>query len=100
MIVKSVSIRNFRSIESVQVQCSDIVGFYGSNDAGKSNILRALNLFFNNQTDYQTNFDFRADFNAHKQTPKQKAKEVIVELVLAVPKVSWPPKTGQELTAS
>jgi hypothetical protein len=35
----------------------------GKNDVGKSNILKALNLFFNNQTDFETPLNFKNDFN-------------------------------------
>lgn len=85
MILKSISIKNFRSIESLQAECSDVTIFYGSNDAGKSNILRALNLFFNDETDYKRRFDFRADFNVNTETPRRKAKEISVGLTLNIP---------------
>ena len=37
--------------------------FVGMNDVGKSNVLKALNLFFNGQTDYNVDFDFKKDFS-------------------------------------
>ena len=36
--------------------------FVGINDVGKSNILKALNLFFNGQTDYSNGFSYESDF--------------------------------------
>ncbi|MCB0293377.1 MAG: AAA family ATPase, partial [Calditrichaeota bacterium] len=52
-IIKSIRICNFRSIDEVKLDVSagDLCIIVGNNDAGKSNILRALNLFFNGETD-------------------------------------------------
>lgn len=36
--------------------------FSGSNDSGKSNVLKALNLFFNNVTDFDSPLEFQSDF--------------------------------------
>lgn len=85
MILKSISIKNFRSIDHIDIGLGDISVFYGANDAGKSNILRALNLFFNNQTDYKTDFNFKNDFNIYKGI-KKRADEIIIEIRLDVPK--------------
>ena len=35
----------------------------GKNDVGKSNVLKALNLFFNNRIDSETEFIFSENFN-------------------------------------
>lgn len=37
--------------------------FSGSNDSGKSNVIKALNLFFNERTDIFTSFIPENDFN-------------------------------------
>lgn len=47
MILTSVKIKNFRSIEDRTIDLQDLAVFVGNNDAGKSNVLKALNLFFN-----------------------------------------------------
>ena len=48
-LIQKIEIENFRSSVSVNLSnLSDLVVFAGANDSGKSNILRALNLFFNN----------------------------------------------------
>jgi predicted ATP-dependent endonuclease of OLD family len=44
-------------------QCSQLNVLSGRNDVGKSNVLRALNLFFNGNTDWQTPLDFAKDFS-------------------------------------
>jgi AAA15 family ATPase/GTPase len=41
----------------------DITIFTGKNDAGKSNVLKALNLFFNNETESDSIYDFTENFN-------------------------------------
>lgn len=42
---------------------SDLNLFSGKNDVGKSNVLKALNLFFNNRIDSKTEFAFQDNFN-------------------------------------
>jgi AAA15 family ATPase/GTPase len=41
----------------------DLCILSGANDAGKSNILKALNLFFNNESDWHSEFDFYNEFS-------------------------------------
>jgi len=62
MKIKEVIIKNFRSIRSLTLTTRDLNILVGFNDVGKSNILRALNLFFNDQTDNGVNYDFKKDF--------------------------------------
>lgn len=38
----------------------------GKNDCGKSNVLKAINLFFNNETDWQTPLGFSKDFSRRR----------------------------------
>jgi predicted ATP-dependent endonuclease of OLD family len=83
--ITKITIKNFRSIENITFDCSNITTFVGLNDAGKSNILRALNLFFNGETDHSLKFDFGRDYNLHAQPIVKKAKEIIVELVIKLP---------------
>ena len=45
MIIKSIQIKNFRSIVNEHIDASNLTLFVGNNDAGKSNIIKALNLF-------------------------------------------------------
>jgi predicted ATP-dependent endonuclease of OLD family len=46
MKIKSVRIRNFRSITEQTIELGDYTCFVGANGSGKSNILYALNVFF------------------------------------------------------
>ncbi len=67
-IIEQIEIKNFRSfgnrkLESYKVlKCQSLNIISGANDSGKSNILRALNLFFNKKTDLNNFFDFDKDF--------------------------------------
>ncbi len=46
MKIKSVRIRNFRSIKEQTIELDDYTCFVGANGSGKSNVLHALNVFF------------------------------------------------------
>lgn len=85
-MIRLISIKNFRSIQTQVASIEEITTFVGQNDAGKSNILRGLNLFFNGETDHKTEYNFKSDFNINAKTYKQRAKEVIIELGLKLPK--------------
>lgn len=63
-LIKEINIKYFRSIYNLKLKdLNDCIIFSGKNDVGKSNVLKALNLFFNNQTDWQSSFNFSNDFN-------------------------------------
>ena len=83
--IKRIGIKNFRSIENMSVDCSNITAFVGANDAGKSNVLRALNLFFNDETDHALPFQFERDYNVFSPKQAKKAKHIIVELTIELP---------------
>jgi predicted ATP-dependent endonuclease of OLD family len=66
-VIKTIEIKYFRSIYSLRLSnINDCLVFSGKNDCGKSNILKALNLFFNNKTDWETAFNFYSDFNFNR----------------------------------
>lgn len=51
MRLQSISIRNFRCYrDEITVALSDLTTFVGKNDIGKSTVLEALEIFFNNET--------------------------------------------------
>lgn len=68
--------------------------FVGRNDCGKSNILRALNLFFNDETNPGVEFTFGEDYNFFAPVRVRKAKEIIVRLEIALPE-SYHATNGQ-----
>jgi len=83
--IKSIHIENFRSIKSIDANLAQLAVFVGRNDCGKSNILRALNLFFNDETNPGVEFSFAEDYNFFAPVRVRKAKEVVVRLEIALP---------------
>ena len=78
-IIEKIELKNFRSFlgtkktnEAVIEDVKDLNIFSGSNDSGKSNILRALNLFFNNEIDNNHQFNFDTEFCMVKKGGVQK----------------------------
>ena len=87
-IIKSVQVRKFRSIKSVTkgIDLTDLNIFVGQNDQGKSNILRALNLFFNGETDRGSLFRFSDDYCYHSNKGKGTRHEIRIDLIIHPPK--------------
>lgn len=83
--IETIHIENFRSIRNITVNVSQMNVFVGLNDVGKSNILKALNLFFNGQTDHGKYFDFNRDFTMLFSRKSHRAKEIIIELQVFIP---------------
>ena len=68
--IKKIEIKNFRSIEHMEIDTDKGINvFTGKNDAGKSNVLKALNLFFNGEVDIGQFFDYERDYR--KQSAKR-----------------------------
>jgi len=62
--IESIKISKFRSIgQNESIELLDLNIFSGSNDSGKSNFLKALNLFFTSQTELNIRFNPDNDFN-------------------------------------
>ena len=48
MKIKTINIKNFRSYkDEVEIEFGDLTAFVGKNDIGKSTVLEALDIFFN-----------------------------------------------------
>lgn len=77
-VIESVTIRYFRSVYTLTLSpCKDITVITGKNDVGKSNILKALNLFFCQQSDYLHSFNFSEDYSIiRKEEVRKDTKEV------------------------
>lgn len=86
--IQKIEIRHFRSINRLSVdELSDVNVFSGLNDVGKSNVIKALNLFFNNQVDWQSELDFERDTNSYRSHYSKKGsvrKYISVKLTFAV----------------
>jgi predicted ATP-dependent endonuclease of OLD family len=85
MFIEKIEIKNFRSIVDQAIKGNNLVIFVGKNDVGKSNVLRALNLFFNNETEVNTAFDFQSDFSKIAKIGKNKAKEILIRITFSPP---------------
>jgi AAA15 family ATPase/GTPase len=88
VVIEQIEIKNFRSFGNrtgettklVKIKALNILS--GSNDSGKSNVLRALNLFFNGHTNLNSFFDSNVDF-FNKEIPDDKdIKEELVTIKL------------------
>ncbi len=84
MKIEKVTIKNFRSFKNETVEVSDINVFVGKNDAGKSNFLRALDLFFNHDNGYQLNWD--KDYCYAADEIIKKAPQIEITLIVFLPK--------------
>ena len=83
--IRRIQIKNFRSISKLDIRTEDLTVFVGDNDCGKSNILRALNLFFNGETNPSEPFKFQNDWNRFATTGAKQAKQIDIELELELP---------------
>jgi energy-coupling factor transporter ATP-binding protein EcfA2 len=87
IIIKSIEIYNFRSIVKLEKNLTpnDLNIIVGQNDIGKSNFLKALNLFFNGETELKTPFRFSDDFSRQGVTARKKAPEVRIRIEFETP---------------
>ena len=66
-MIEKIEIQYFRSIYRATISnISHINIFSGKNDAGKSNILKALNLFFNNYVVAEGDYSFKENYNLQR----------------------------------
>ncbi|OHD38421.1 MAG: hypothetical protein A2015_06395 [Spirochaetes bacterium GWF1_31_7] len=85
-IIEKIEIKNFRSFnnrtgeKNEVVKITDLNIFSGANDSGKSNILRALNLFFNKKIDLQNFFVFDKDYHKNEKRDEKDIKEELVTI--------------------
>ena len=86
-IIKSVRIENFRSFSKIGevLHPQDLNIIVGKNDIGKSNFLKALNLFFNGETEIGNLFRFVDDYSKYATVAKKKAKEIKIEITFNTP---------------
>lgn len=85
IIIRSVEIRRFRSIREASL--SDLEDFSvlaGLNNSGKSNFLRALNLFFTGRPEPDTHFDLMRDYYRGELAAK-KRKSITISIHFTLP---------------
>lgn len=79
-LIKSIAISGFRSIDECKLKdLEDLSIVFGRNDAGKSNVLRALNLFFNGETNEGQRFDIERDLHVSR-TGRNRMVQIWVEV--------------------
>lgn len=84
-LISKIVIDHFRSIQNETIEkLGDFTAFAGLNNSGKSNILRALNAFFNGQTDSGVKVDFSQDYYCHDLKTK-KAKQFSITVKFNLP---------------
>lgn len=88
-IIEKIEIKNFRSFlgttkdDKAEIEeITDLNIFSGANDSGKSNILRALNLFFNDEISIDDEFVFERDFPKQKKDDYQRVIEIKIHFNL------------------
>lgn len=100
-LIKEIEIAYFRSIYKERVaKFSGTNVVFGRNDAGKSNVLRALNLFFNNESNPDLPFSFSRDFSRARQAEIDERggkgrKNVYVKIWFRTP-TNWRSSLGDE----
>jgi predicted ATPase len=88
-IISRIEIDSFRSVWRETLISGNINVFSGLNDVGKSNVLKAINLFFNTQTDFGVTYDFNVDYSkisfAAAQRLNKKKQQVKIKIYFNVP---------------
>jgi len=83
-LIEKVEIRSFRSVYHATLEdCKQLNILVGGNDSGKSNILRALNLFFNDETDLETYHYWETDYSIasnFEQNKRHHKKEIEIKV--------------------
>lgn len=96
-LLTNVQIEGFRSIREADIPIgADLTALAGLNNSGKSNVLRALNAFFNDETDAGQALDVDRDYYRPDLT-KKKRKRIRVSIHFALPS-SFKFRKGLEVT--
>lgn len=76
-LIEEIEIRYFRSFYKFRLRdLSDLNIIFGKNDSGKSNVVRALNLFFAGRPEHAHPFDFPIDFCEQRLADSESADDV------------------------
>jgi energy-coupling factor transporter ATP-binding protein EcfA2 len=81
-LIRALTVRNFRSISDVTLSGGHLTSLVGANGSGKSNLLRALNLFFNGEVEPGLQPEFSRDFHKPWRSTKNRYIEVDVRFEL------------------
>lgn len=82
-LITGIKVERFRSLTTGMAEpMGDFTCFVGTNNSGKSNILRALSLFFTGQPEPGVSLAFGRDYHANPKSRKKKAISVSVSFSL------------------
>jgi predicted ATP-dependent endonuclease of OLD family len=85
-IINNIEIDHFRSIQSSgRVFLGDFSAFAGLNNAGKSNVLRALHAFFTGNTDIREPVRYKQDYYRNDLKSKKRRKNISVSVEFKLP---------------
>lgn len=100
-LIKKIETNYFRSLYTCTLKdCGDLNVVFGRNDSGKSNFLRALNLFFNEETDLHTELNFDIDLADGRRTLAREAKGkqfIWIKITFTVPS-NYQKQLGKEIS--
>jgi predicted ATP-dependent endonuclease of OLD family len=83
MYIKRVSIKNFRTLLDFEIELDEKLQIIaGANNSGKSNLLRALNIFFNEGFDEDSSYDKSKDLSYHIEKGTGSASPTTIEVDL------------------
>lgn len=82
--IKHVAVTGLRSLQNVDVSAiGNLTAFVGKNSSGKSNVLRALNLFFSNEVEPGRGLQFSRDLFEQPKRRQKKRIAIAVEFSLS-----------------
>lgn len=88
-LIKKIEINYLRSLYSATIdRIGDLNVIFGRNDSGKSNLLRALNLFFNDEVDSGRELEFDLDMSDQRKQEARDAKGrqfIWIKITFAIP---------------
>lgn len=86
ILIKKVRIVGFRSIRDDQIDnIGNFSALVGLNNSGKSNYLRAINLFFNDEIEPGVRLNMPVDYYKPDISKRRKRKEISVEVTFELP---------------
>lgn len=83
-LIQRVEVEGFRSLRKVEIRTGSFSAITGRNNSGKSNLLRALNLFFNDEIEPNIQLDFARDYYRHRKGGG--AQKITIGITFALPK--------------
>ncbi|MDU6307919.1 MAG: AAA family ATPase [Clostridium sp.] len=83
--IRTITIKNFRSIRRENIKVGDFNIFVGMNDAGKSNVLKAMNLFFNDRVEENVPYSYKRDFSYLYPPKSKEAKAITITIQFYIP---------------